>query len=71
MKEVKKRTAQVENSNLILNQKKDELHYLNKNLEIKVKDEIEKNLNVKLDDSAELGSFVDINSETINLSEYK
>ena len=37
----------------------------------KLKDEIEKNLNVKLDDSAELGSFVDINSETINLSEYK
>ena len=37
----------------------------------KLKDEIEKNLNVKLDDNAELGSFVDINSETINLSEYK
>ena len=36
-----------------------------------LKDEIEKNLNVKLDDNAELGSFVDINSETINLSEYK
>ena len=37
----------------------------------KLKDEIEKNLNIKLDDNAELGSFVDINSETINLSEYK
>lgn len=37
----------------------------------KLKDEIEKNLNVKLDDNAELGSFVEIEKETINLNEYR
>ncbi len=61
--EVKKRTAQVENSNLILNQKKDELHYLNKNLEIKVKDEIEKNRIIqerlyKADKLASMGEMI-------------
>ena len=61
--EVKKRTAQVENSNLILNQKKDELHYLNKNLEIKVKDEIEKNKIIqerlyKADKLASMGEMI-------------
>ena len=37
----------------------------------KLKDEIEKNLNVILDDNAELGSFVEIEKETINLNEYR
>ena len=41
--EVKKRTTQLENSNIILNEKKNELFELNKNLELKIKDEIEKN----------------------------
>jgi two-component system, NarL family, sensor histidine kinase EvgS len=42
-KEVAKRTAQLESSNLILKEKKDELHELNQNLEIKIKEEVEKN----------------------------
>ena len=41
--EVTKRTAQLENSNLILKEKKDELYELNKNLKIKIEEEVEKN----------------------------
>lgn len=39
--------------------------------EEKLRKEIETSLNVKLDDNAELGSFVDVDSETINLNDYK
>ena len=37
----------------------------------KLKEEIEKNLGVKIADDAELGNFVEIDKETINLNEYK
>jgi hypothetical protein len=37
----------------------------------KLREEIEKNLGVKIADEAELGNFVELNSETINLNEYK
>lgn len=36
-----------------------------------LKKQIEDKLNIKLSDSAELGSFVDINEETINIKNYK
>ena len=41
--EILKRTHQLEKSNLILKEKKDELDKLNLSLEIKIKDEVEKN----------------------------
>ena len=37
----------------------------------KLKEELENRLKVKIADDAELGSLVDLNSETINLNEYK
>ena len=61
--QIKKRTAQVEKSNLILKQKRNELHELNKNLEIKIKDEIEKNKMIqeklfKADKMASMGEMI-------------
>ena len=41
--EVIKRTQQLEHSNIVLEQKQNELYNLNKNLEIKIKEEVEKN----------------------------
>ncbi|MDZ7819137.1 MAG: transporter substrate-binding domain-containing protein [Aliarcobacter sp.] len=61
--EVKKRTTQLEKSNLILKQKRNELHELNQNLEIKIKDEIEKNKIIqeklfKADKMASMGEMI-------------
>ena len=61
--EVKKRTLQVEKSNLILEQKRNELHELNQNLQIKIKDEIEKNIIIqeklfKSDKMASMGEMI-------------
>jgi two-component system, NarL family, sensor histidine kinase EvgS len=61
--EVEKRTAQVEESNLILKQKRNELHELNQNLEIKIKEEIEKNKMIqeklfKADKMASMGEMI-------------
>ena len=36
-----------------------------------LKTQLEKQLNTIIDDNAELGSFVDLNEETINLDKYK
>ena len=41
--EILKRTDQLEKSNLILKEKKEELDKLNSSLEIKIKNEVEKN----------------------------
>ena len=61
--EVKKRTAQVEKSNLVLNEKKDELYKLNQNLEIRINDEIRKNKLIqeklfKADKLASMGEMI-------------
>ena len=61
--EIRKRTEQLENSNLILNQKKDELFQLNRNLEIKIKNEVEKNKMIqeklfKADKLASMGEMI-------------
>ena len=61
--EVKKRTVQVEESNLILKQKRNELHELNQTLEIKINDEIEKNKIIqeklfKADKMASMGEMI-------------
>ena len=61
--EVTKRTAQLENSNLILKEKKDELYELNQNLKIKIKEEVEKNILIqdrlyKSDKLASMGEMI-------------
>jgi len=61
--EVIKRTTQLENSNLILEQKKDELSTLNKTLEEKIKKEVEKNRLIqeklfKADKLASMGEMI-------------
>ena len=62
-KEVIKRTRQLENSNQNLKQKRDELHSLNKNLELKIKEEVEKNRLIqeklfKADKLASMGEMI-------------
>jgi polar amino acid transport system substrate-binding protein len=61
--EVRKRTAQLENSNIILKQKKKELYQLNKNLQTKVIEEVEKNKQIqerlfKSDKLASMGEMI-------------
>lgn len=61
--EVKKRISQVEKSNLVLQQKKDELAELNQSLEIKITNEIEKNILIqeklfKADKMASMGEMI-------------
>ena len=62
-KEVIKRTRQLESSNESLKQKRDELHNLNKNLELKIKEEVEKNRLIqeklfKADKLASMGEMI-------------
>ncbi|QKE26730.1 ABC transporter substrate-binding protein [Arcobacter aquimarinus] len=62
-KEVIKRTRQLESSNQSLKRKRDELHNLNKNLELKIKEEVEKNRLIqeklfKTDKLASMGEMI-------------
>ena len=62
-KEVIKRTKELENSNIILEQNKNELYNLNKNLELKIKEEVEKNRLIqeklfKTDKLASMGEMI-------------
>ena len=61
--EVKRRTTQLEKSNSVLNEKKNELYNLNQNLEIKIEDEIKKNKMIqeklfKADKLASMGEMI-------------